>query len=169
MSTNQEISNLTKSYIKTAMLELLSKQRYDKISITDLVARAGVSRTAFYRNYSSKDDLIEDIVHDLIESTNIDIQIFLNYNVKELETFYNCLRSKKKEIEIITKASLENLHILNHKKDLACEIIKRNIEKQYEDAAIGGAINAIVYKWILENMNETDEEMAKITYKIIHK
>ncbi len=64
MSSNSEIATLTKTYIKTAMLELLSKQSYDKISITELVKRAGVSRTAFYRNYASRDELIDDLVKD---------------------------------------------------------------------------------------------------------
>ena len=69
MSSNSEIATLTKTYIKTAMLELLSKQSYDKISITELVKRAGVSRTAFYRNYTSRDELIDDLVKDILNST----------------------------------------------------------------------------------------------------
>ena len=169
MSTNKELSNLTKCYIKTAMLELLSKQRYDKISITELVKRAGVSRTAFYRNYISKDELIEDIVHELLENTSLDIELIKAYTLEEIENCYKHIRSQKKEIEIITKASLENLHILNHKKDLAFEIIKKNTDKSYEDAAFEGAINSIVYKWILDGMKESDIEIARITYNYIHR
>lgn len=169
MSTNKEISNLTKSYIKTAMLELLAKQSYDKVSITELVKKAGVSRTAFYRNYTSKDELIEELSKEIINFSFMDINEFNSSTLEDLEAFYSRLRSKKREIEIVTLASVENFHILNHKKEIAGEVIKRNSERKYEEAAFEGAIQAIVYKWIYDNMTESDKEMARITYNILHK
>lgn len=36
------------------MLILLKDECFHKITITDIVKRAGVSRTAYYRNYTSK-------------------------------------------------------------------------------------------------------------------
>ena len=169
MSKNYEIANLTKSYIKTAMLELLAKKSYDKVSITELVAKAGVSRTAFYRNYSSKEELIYELSYELISYSFIGFDEFYKSSIEDLEKFFKGLRENKRIIEICTKASLENIHILNHKKDLAGEVIKRNVDRKYEEAAFEGAIQAIVYKWILDNMVESDMEMAKITYKILHK
>ena len=168
MSSNSEIATLTKTYIKTAMLELLSKQSYDKISITELVERAGVSRTAFYRNYTSRDELIDDLVKDILNSTSLDAKEIIEYNINDLENFYRDLRSKKKEIEILTKASLENIHILNRKKEIAVEILKRNSLKGYKDAATEGALNSIISKWILDGMVLSDKEIASITYKIFH-
>lgn len=169
MSSNCEIANLTKSYIKTAMLELLAKQSYDKVSITDLVAKAGVSRTAFYRNYSSKEELIYEICYDIIHFSFIDIKEFYSSSLEELQKVFSRLRSKKKEIDIITKASLENMHLLNHRKEIADELIKKNTERKYEEAAFEGALQAIIYKWIYDNMAESDREIALITYKILHK
>ncbi len=169
MSKNCEIANLTKSYIKTAMLELLAKKSYDKVSITELVAKAGVSRTAFYRNYSSKDELIYELSYELINYSFIGYEKFYKSSVEEIEEFFKTIKENKKIIEVCTKASLENIHILNRKKDLAGEVIKRNVDRKYEEAAFEGAIQAIVYKWILDNMVESEKEMAKITYKILHK
>ena len=42
---------LTREAIETALLQLLEKKELAKISISELVKRAGVSRAAFYRNY----------------------------------------------------------------------------------------------------------------------
>ena len=45
----------TKSCIMEALLQLMHTKDYNDISITDITARAGVSRMAYYRNYRSKD------------------------------------------------------------------------------------------------------------------
>ncbi|MBQ2757073.1 MAG: TetR/AcrR family transcriptional regulator, partial [Clostridia bacterium] len=50
---------------------------YDSITITDISKKAGVSRMAYYRNYNSKDDIlnkyIEEVgenIHQMIASGN---------------------------------------------------------------------------------------------------
>ena len=48
--SNQESNLLTREAIETALLQLLEKKKLTKISISELVKRAGVSRAAFYRN-----------------------------------------------------------------------------------------------------------------------
>lgn len=163
-------TNLTREYIKVAMLELLAKTSAEKISITDLVKRAGVSRTAFYRNYSSKDELIEDLVLELISTLSIfnPMDIY-HFSISEWEDVFKGIRSKRKEINLITKASVENISILNHNAILPKEITKRNMAATYQEAAIRGATNHIITKWILSDMKESDKEMAKITYQIFHK
>src|SRR3712207_8891074 len=56
---NQESRRLTREAIEIALLSLLEKKPLGHITISELVARAGVSRNAFYRNYSSKEDILE--------------------------------------------------------------------------------------------------------------
>ena len=51
-----------------------------KISISELVKRAGVSRAAFYRNYDSKEEILESVfkrsVHNIMEQLH-------HYDVKD--------------------------------------------------------------------------------------
>lgn len=42
----------------TALKLLMKEKDYSEITITDIVKRAGFSRMAFYRNYSSKDEIL---------------------------------------------------------------------------------------------------------------
>lgn len=56
---NKEINQLTKESIETALLFLLEKKDLKHISISELVQKAGVSRNAFYRNYKSKEEILE--------------------------------------------------------------------------------------------------------------
>ncbi|OLF47980.1 TetR family transcriptional regulator [Streptococcus cuniculi] len=57
--SNKEINQLTRESIETALLFLLEKKDMRQISISELVKKAGVSRNAFYRNYKSKEEILE--------------------------------------------------------------------------------------------------------------
>lgn len=57
--SNREANQLTKEAIETALLFLLEKKEMKHISVSELVRKAGVSRNAFYRNYKSKEEILE--------------------------------------------------------------------------------------------------------------
>ena len=58
----------TRELIQKALMELINEQRYDAITIQDIVNRANVGRTTFYLHYNSKDELFmschEAVVRD---------------------------------------------------------------------------------------------------------
>lgn len=58
---------LVKECIYTALMLLMEKQDYEKITITDISRRAGVSRMAYYRVYQSKDDIIKTHMADVFD------------------------------------------------------------------------------------------------------
>ena len=49
-----------------ALQQLMQKQDYNSISITDLTSRAGVSRMSYYRHYKSKDDILIDYMYRIV-------------------------------------------------------------------------------------------------------
>lgn len=44
--------------ITNALLDLMKTEEYSKISITDIVAKAGLSRVTYYRHFSSKEEVL---------------------------------------------------------------------------------------------------------------
>ncbi|CRH91822.1 mycofactocin system transcriptional regulator [Chlamydia trachomatis] len=58
--SNKESNQLTRESIETALVFLLEKKDLNQISISELVKKAGVSRNAFYRNYKSKEEILEN-------------------------------------------------------------------------------------------------------------
>ncbi len=57
--SNKEANQLTKESLETALLFLIEKKELKHISVSELVRKAGVSRNAFYRNYKSKEEILE--------------------------------------------------------------------------------------------------------------
>ena len=57
----------TKKSLKNAMVEMLAKEDFEHISITELCRKADVSRITFYSHYSDKYALLDDIFNDMIK------------------------------------------------------------------------------------------------------
>ncbi len=47
--------------------------KYDDVSVTDIIEKAGVSRRTFYNNFSSKSELVEELLIVGFENEGIDI------------------------------------------------------------------------------------------------
>lgn len=55
-----------KTYIITALLELLQQRTFSSITVKEIVKRAGISRSTFYVYYYDKFDLLEQLSKDII-------------------------------------------------------------------------------------------------------
>ena len=54
----------TKRWIQDAFLELLRAKPYDRITVTDIVTRADINRSTFYKHYPDVAGLIEAVEND---------------------------------------------------------------------------------------------------------
>ena len=65
---NKESNQLTRECLQLALMHLMGEHPYEKITVSEIVRRAGVSRTAFYRNYTDKEDILHELGNRLIKS-----------------------------------------------------------------------------------------------------
>ncbi len=56
----------TKRNLKAAMTDMLGKEDFEHISITELCRQAEISRITFYSHYSDKYALLDDIFNDML-------------------------------------------------------------------------------------------------------
>ena len=61
------VHTISPQRIVAALTELMSEQDYASITITEITQRAGVSRMTYYRNYSSKEDILRKFMEDVGE------------------------------------------------------------------------------------------------------
>ena len=47
-----------------ALVNIMQQKAYDKISVSDIVKKAGVSRMTYYNYYETKDELVKDYIED---------------------------------------------------------------------------------------------------------
>lgn len=65
---NAESNAFVRECIEGALIQLMATKPFSAITVTDIARRAGVSRNAYYRNYASKEAILEDYLRGVIEA-----------------------------------------------------------------------------------------------------
>lgn len=67
MPKTKDRNHLARERIVAALTELMSEKDYAGITITEITQKAKVSRMTYYRNYSSKEDILRKFMDDVGE------------------------------------------------------------------------------------------------------
>ncbi len=57
----------SKNAISSSLLKLMMYRPFEEISISDITARAGLSRQTFYTNFQKKEDVLNYLLHGLFQ------------------------------------------------------------------------------------------------------
>ena len=94
LKLSNEVSNkITRESLELVIFELLEKKSIDEISITELVRKAGVSRSAFYRNYETREALLNFIIKNSVDKI-CDFIKSKEFLENKIEIYYAFFRSK---------------------------------------------------------------------------
>jgi hypothetical protein len=104
MKPNRQVQR-TCSWILEAVLILMDEKPYYKITVSDIVEKAGIARQTFYRNFKDKDEVI--------------INYFENIFTSELLTLENSGEAKNADIVLTFNIGYMIKHRENLKKVLA--------------------------------------------------
>ena len=156
-------SEYIKGHITEALLKLMDEKPFDKISISEIVEKAGVGRASFYRHFESKEQILVEKIHS--ESlkwwysfdTEIDKTNQENYI---LRMFYNAL-SMKDVGSLLYKNHMSYL-IMDALNELMGPRENDSNKVKYEKASLVGATFGIIYEWMKRGMTDTPEEMSKM-------
>lgn len=164
--SNFESNKLTKECLQTALIYLMGEKPFEKITITELVKRSGVSRTAFYRNYNSKEEILNEISDELTKM----IANAFSKSEKEENTYelyremFALMRKHSKELGLLIDAGMS--------RDLFMRILdivnseKLSAEQTYYLKGLIGANVSICISWYINGMKEPDEEMAEVLLQV---
>lgn len=162
---NQENKAITRESIEISLLQLLEKKDLKKITISELVKRAGVSRAAFYRNYGSKEEILKSIFEASIAKITKSLD---GYNLKTdlYQVWVYLLKEVKKEAKIISLAIDYNFEqVLT--KAVYDFLEKRNGSSSngagsYLNSFWSSAIVSVISKWVKDGMKTPAEKIAKL-------
>lgn len=154
---NEESHDFARSCFRFALMILLKEKKDEKITVSRLCQIAGVSRTAFYRNYQTVEEVLEDEIKTfaLAFAGQIGTDIYENWLA-----LFKLVEKKKADFEAIIHAGFE------HK---ILEVFLSLLPKQEENRTIQALwfslFHVAMIKWIKEGKPKKAEEMARIAYK----
>lgn len=177
--SNEASNKLTRECLRTALMKLMEQKPYDQISITEIIKKAGVSRTAFYRNYGSKDELIAEITNEVTDAvTRSVINHEFEKNPKEwYESSLQYISDNRDTIYLLLQADMFRESILG-KENIRENIFDKALpieskEEIYRYTALQGALVMVILRWLVTGMNESvpfmAEQCEQLHYQILGK
>ncbi len=165
--SGEEANKISKECLHIALIYLLSEKEYNKISITELVKRAGVSRATFYRNYNSKEEIIIEIIENLSQNAEVLLSDYKSDPYNMYLAVFNKISEYKDIFYAMFSAKLSLDSTLSFLNAFERTNSSSNIEAHYRSIAFEGAFVNIVKDWILNDMSRSPQEMAKICTNIL--
>ena len=139
----------TCSWILEATLLLMDAKPYDKITVSDIVEKAGIARQTFYRNYKDKDEVV--------------IQYFSNMFMSELLSFENIEDNNKHDIVL----TFNIVYMVEHRTNLVKMLSIVGIENLFADKFNFWFTSLIIQSKIKLNKEQQIVYRYKIYYQII--
>lgn len=166
---NAESNALTRECIEAALIELMKTHSFDEISITDIAKRAGVSRNAYYRNYSSKEDILSGYLQNLIFQMSEALK--KSNPVTETKQSWLTLLTIVKEFYPQYKLLIDAGYSQNITDEMLVAINKavapENTGLYYSNCYWAGAICTVVTEWVKNGMDASVDGLSEICCRLM--
>ncbi len=147
-------------YITDALLLLLKKVPYNEISVTALCDKAGVTRMSFYRNFNTKEDVLEAWISSITEDFLRDSRISYK-NDSPRQYFTKLFTHMKKHADIclaIYNAGL--IYLVKDEFDHIFLTLHKDEYDEYKSYFLAGGIYNIFFLWLIRGCKESPQQLA---------
>jgi AcrR family transcriptional regulator len=163
-----------------SLIELMNHKTFQEITINELTKRADLGRKTFYRNFTSKEDVLNAYLNDIISQfvTNVSAAIEITPRTALFELFTLCENNKP---FLIGLKKSKMLGYLLEEWSVALPVIHESVRSriphfpnsdtetglEYTLAFNTGGVWNVLVKWINTEMRQTPEELTEIVMKLI--
>ncbi|MBT1172025.1 TetR family transcriptional regulator [Bifidobacterium sp. MA2] len=161
---NEESNAFVRECIEGALIRLMETKPFDRISVSDIARLAGVSRNAYYRNYSSKEDILTGFLDTVFTAINASL---LSYDpmTQTREAWLALLDGVSgiaQQYRLILKAGQGDRIRERMESHMNRGAARNRIGPTYAACYWAGAICAVVDRWVLDGMAAPKEEIADV-------
>lgn len=165
------VSNRSKLWMENALLKLMKTENYQEITIQEITNNANLSRRTFYRNYSSKDEILEGCFYKIWQEYEILIYQQIDLSLPNVaKIFFTLMKKHLNFLLLVNRHHLLPLFVskidellppdFDEVKGKKLPFSKENI--QYAITfSVGGFIHILI-RWLNDGAQKTPEEMSSI-------
>ena len=170
-----------RSAIVEALFTLMETERFSSISVLQIVEEAGVARMSYYRNFESKEQVIEayvDRLHDDLiaedkgsttASQDADKLLGERALTRGFEQSLRRIRIEKRKVLALINAgfatTLQRM-VDGYLEERLGDMPAKSIER-YELYFASGALLNVLVKWLEQGAKESPEDMAVFCAKLL--
>lgn len=170
------ISDQSKLWMENALLKLMHTENYHEITIQEITDNAGLSRRTFYRNYSSKDEIIAGRFYKIWSEYEMLVRQQEDLALPSIaKIFFTVMKKHYEFISLVNRHHLLPIllskvdellpSLFNEMKGSKMPFSKENI--QYALTFSTGGFMHIIVLWLNDNAEKSPEEMSEAMKDII--
>lgn len=165
-SANEEAKRFSMECIESALLYMMHEQTFDSITFGNLAKRAGVSRNAIYRNYSSKEDILKQHLHRTTDKFLLTLNSDMDYKSYLLQLFRHLEQTKDVGLLLLKEGKSNLLYEAFLLMKNRFNVEDNHIREYYDYYRIGG-IYCVYLRWLETQCKETPEELCEIIMQVM--
>lgn len=157
-----------KDYITDALFELLKTKPLNEITATEVISKAGVCRSSYYRNYYLLEDIIRQYAARIFQRMTLEHTVEQSDPISHMTYIYECYLQERERLTVLDKQGLLYLledSLYNHCMEQIISLGK--CHSRYQVDFFAGAATYLIRAWIHNGFSESPLEMAQITYEYI--
>lgn len=162
-----------KSQIEAALFTLMTEKHFSEITVSDIIRTAGVARASYYRNFDSKEEVIEKYMENqrrdvasLITFSNSVTDIF--NEEKLVEALQHYLEQKDRLLLLYDNGFGTFLQEdMNRFAELTLGDIPQRSVKRYALYFLAGAMFNTTIQWLKSGARESPRTMARAFIKML--
>lgn len=155
-------------YITCAVFDLLKTKNLADITTTEIIKKAGVCRSSFYRNFYLPEDVIRQYGIALFREIDRQIPSAQEGLREHILSFNTCLWSQRERLTLI-----ENRGLFYLLEAPIMELCRRQIQRfgawnnRYHAEYHAGATTYLIRAWIHNGFDESPQEMSELICNLI--
>lgn len=165
---NKELNKLTIDCIIQSLILLMKQYPYEKINITQICRKAGVSRNAFYSNFKTKEDIFKRFIIEF--NRHVLITLGNPFKAGTTENWYEklffMLQENYSTLNILIKNNFQ-IFYLNYINQILLNSNFLDKTEKYLRMMWNGAIQNCIVIWISTGMKEKPNQMAHICFSYV--
>lgn len=150
------------------MWELLNTKSFEKISVSELVEMAGVGRVTFYRNFTSKEDVLKRSLNSELKywltQRNIDLSDWTDAHLLiALRQFFDFWYKEQDKIRLLINNHLD--YLLEDSLDIYFKEKLGDLTDDFHLQFIVGGFFKVLKTWISDGCKENPDDIMEIIKK----
>lgn len=164
-------SDQSKQWIEEALLKLMHTDNYHEITIQEITDHAGLTRRTFYRNYSSKDEILKGCFYRIWQEYMSLIKLQTDLSLPNIsKVFFSLMLKHMDFLSLVNRHQLIPLFLtdINELLPLAFDEFKGDAMPFSKESiqyaltfSIGGFMRILVM-WLNDSEPKSPEKMAAI-------
>ncbi|MGK4179674.1 TetR/AcrR family transcriptional regulator [Lapidilactobacillus dextrinicus] len=150
-----------------AFIQLMDQKPINQITVLELCQKANISRSAFYWNFSSKEDMLRKYFDGQLYSMVRHLHKAANHSrVNTLEYLVVYFSLHKQLVNALIVNHLETI-LTEHLATIVQEILKQNLLREipsveFEVQFLASGLTGIIITWSRHNYQEDDQQIVSI-------